>query len=192
MKIVIALLLINLRALVYTSHETINQKISFWSCIFTTWVSWCTFLQYVWHLIFALPNITQCMCICHFCQKILLTSSESKECYQQNLSTDKKLVNEENLLSPCRITFRFLSEPLKYAQGHFAHELQNKNRTLVYLRTWCFAKNVTFNATKAFQSLAKSRGVRQRLSWFFPHPSALVILRHKKYIISMVPSLLKW
>ena len=45
---------------------------------------------------------------------------------------DEKPVNEEDLLSPCRITFKFLNEVLKYAQYHFENKLWNKNEILEY------------------------------------------------------------
>ena len=59
--------------------------------------------------------------------------------------------NEEDLLSPCRISFKFLKEALKYAQYQFENKLWNKNEILRYVRTCCSSKNVAFNAIGAFQ-----------------------------------------
>ena len=59
-------------------------------------------------------------------------------------------INGENLLSPCRIAFKFLYQALRYSQYHFQNKLWNKNEMLEYLRPCCFSKNVTFNAIEAF------------------------------------------
>ena len=67
---------------------------------------------------------------------------------------DERAVNEKDLLSPYRITFKFLYD----AQCHFENKRWNKNEMLEYLRTCCFSKNVAFNAIKAFQK-------RARISW---------------------------
>ena len=53
-------------------------------------------------------------------------------------------------MSPCRITFTFLNEALKYAQYHFENKLWNKNEMLKYFIKCCFSKNVVFNANEAF------------------------------------------
>ena len=63
----------------------------------------------------------------------------------------KRPISEKYLLSPCRITFKFLNDALKYAQYHFENKLWNKNEMRKYLRTCCFSKNVVFNAIEAFQ-----------------------------------------
>ena len=73
------------------------------------------------------------------------------------IAPDEIHANAKDLLSPCRISFKFLNEALKYAQYHFEDKLWNKIEMLEYLRLCCFSKNVAFNAVEAFNSA--------RISW---------------------------
>ena len=61
----IALQLIDLRALIKISHATINQKISFWLCIFTTWVPSCVSPLYVGLPTSCSPVVPQYTHACH-------------------------------------------------------------------------------------------------------------------------------
>ena len=42
-------------------------------------------------------------------------------------ASDKNPDNEDDLLSPCRISFKFLNKALKYDQSQFENKLWNKN-----------------------------------------------------------------
>ena len=112
---------------------------------------------------------------------------------------DESPVNEEDLLSPCRVSFKFLNQALTYAEYHFENKLW-KNEMLEYLRTCCFSKNVAFNAIEAFQQGQEYHGpdIWQKYEEFginildFADTSMyLLCLDIKKYITSMIPILLK-
>ena len=77
--IMIVLSLINLRALIESSHVMINSKIVFWSCTFTTKILQCILLPYVGLPTSILPAAPQCMHTHHFCQKHQLTSPGFKQ-----------------------------------------------------------------------------------------------------------------
>ena len=103
-------------------------------------------------------------------------------------------MNEEDLLSPCRISFKFLNKAMEYAQYHFQNKLWNKNEMLEYLRTCCFSKSVAFNAVVAFQQGQEYNGpdVWQKYEEFCidildfaDTPMHLLYLGIKKYIISI-------
>ena len=61
------------------------------------------------------------------------------------------------MLSPCRITFKFLNQALRYNHYHinipktFDERPVHEENLMEYLRTCCFSKNVTFNAIEAFE-----------------------------------------
>ena len=52
-----------------------------------------------------------------------------------HIAPDERPIYEENLLSPCKITFKVLNQALRYAQYYFQNKLWNKNKMLDYLRT---------------------------------------------------------
>ena len=64
---------------------------------------------------------------------------------------DDMPINEENLLSLCIITFKFLNQVMRYAQYYFENKLWNKNEMLEYLITCCILKNFAFKSIVAFQ-----------------------------------------
>ena len=97
-------------------------------------------------------------------------------------------VNKENLLSPCRINFKFLNEALKYTQYHFENKLWNKNETFDYLRTCCLQK-CCFQCYWGFSTragvswywhLSDVWGVLHKYYWFFWHCNVIGILGYQK------------
>ena len=63
---------------------------------------------------------------------------------------DERPINEENLLSLCKITFKFLNEDLKYTHYYLENKLSNKMEVLECVESCC-CSTVTFNAIKGFQ-----------------------------------------
>ena len=113
---------------------------------------------------------------------------------------DESPINEKDLLSSWRITFKFINEALKYDQYHFENKLWNKNEMLEYLRTCFFSKNMAFDAIEVFQQGQEYHGpeVWQKYKEFgvlnldfSDTPMNLLYLGIKKYIISMIQALLK-
>ena len=113
---------------------------------------------------------------------------------------DERPINSNDLVSPCKITFKFWNNALKYAQYQFEDIFLNKNKILEYLRTWCFSRNVAFNAIEAFHQGQEYQGpdvwkkyeefVMDILD-FAETPRHLLYLCIKKYILSMIPTLLR-
>ena len=77
----LSLSMIDLKAFIEISHATINQNISFWSWIFTTWVPWCISLPHIGLSASYVPVVTQCTHAHHFWQKPQLKSPGSKQFY---------------------------------------------------------------------------------------------------------------
>ena len=101
--------------------------------------------------------------------------------------------------NPLKNYFQFFNEALKYAQYHFENKLWNKFETLEYLQTW-WMKKCSFQFYWCFwtriqvschRNSAKVWGVWHRYPWCYKHSNAFVIFEHKKYMISIIPSLLK-
>ena len=99
-----------------------------------------------------------------------------------------------------KICWVLIKYHLKYAQYHFKNKVWNTNEMLEYLRTCCFSKNVAFNAIVAFQQGQEYHGpyVWQQYEEFgidifdfADTPMHLLYLGTKKYIINMIPTLLK-
>ena len=94
----------------------------------------------------------------------------------------------------------FFHEALKYSHYNFENKLWNENELMQYLRTWCFSKNVAFDAIKAFQQgqeylepdlWQKYEEFGIDILDFSDTPMHLLYLGIKKYIVSMIPTLLK-
>ena len=109
-------------------------------------------------------------------------------------------VNEEDLLSPCGISFKFLNEALTYAHYHFEKKTVKQKWNDGVFENLLFFKECGFQCYWGLSTGARNHGsnVWQKYEEFgidiiaFANtPMHLLYLGIKKLIISMIPTLLK-